>query len=200
MRSGHLGSPHTYGLALALTRCEQDSIEPCICPRSRVSRRHQIEIQHQAVTNKKPSSLVAIGIVRITTVYNINYKDFSYSGTTASNWAFAESGIAIMTVCGPMLRPLLDRLMPKSFISSRNTISQEKRKRYGQLQDHQVELVPRTVERSRALISAAADVRPHSEIDDDLRNGGVVEGREWYPRDGDVESGIHVQHCVTVES
>lgn len=51
-------------------------------------------ISNQASTNNGRFSVVAIGIVRITTVYNIDYKDFSFSSTTASNWAFAESGIA----------------------------------------------------------------------------------------------------------
>ena len=99
-----------------------------------------------------------------------------------------------------MLRPLLDRLKPQSLGSSRSTNTNERRKWYGQLQDHQLESVPRTVERSRALISAAAKVTPHSEINDELRNGGIVDGRESYTRDGDLESRIHVQHCVTVES
>ncbi len=140
------------------------------------------------MTDKGPFSVVVIGIVRITTVYNIDYRDFSYSGTTASNWAFAESGIAIMTVCGPMLRPLFDRMKPKSFLSSRftgtvgpgrYTHSHNTRKAYDQLQDHQIELVSSTGGKSRALTSAATTVAPHSGLEDEMSiERALGEGRE----------------------
>lgn len=45
-------------------------------------------VPHQAMIDKLPSSVVVIGIVRIATVYKIDYRDFPYSGTTASDWAF----------------------------------------------------------------------------------------------------------------
>ncbi len=160
------------------------------------------------MTDKGPFSVVVIGIVRITTVYNIDYRDFSYSGTTASNWAFAESGIAIMTVCGPMLRPLFDRMMPKSFLSSRHmgtggpgrfTRSHNTRKAYGQLQSHQIELVSGTGGESRALNSPIATVAPHSELEDELSiERALGGGRGRYVCEDDLEPGIHMQRGVTV--
>ena len=105
-----------------------------------------------------------------------------------------------------MLRPLFDRLMPKGLISSCRTVTarigrtHESRKAYGQLQDHQVELVPRTGEGSSAVMSAATTVTQHSEIGDELGMGRVVEGgKERYTSDGDLATGIHVQRCITVE-
>ena len=111
-----------------------------------------------------------------------------------------------------MLRPLFDRLMPKGLLSSHDTTStgtvgpgrftrnQESRKAYGQLQDYQIELVPPTGEGSTALISAAANVAPHSEIDDELGIGTASDGgRERYTHDDDLDTGIHVQRSITIE-
>ena len=111
-----------------------------------------------------------------------------------------------------MLRPLFDRLMPKGLLSSRDTTNtgnvgpgrftrqNESRKAYGQLQDYQIELMPPIGEGSTALISAAANVAPHSETDDELGIGRVSDGgRERYTHDDDLVTGIHVQRSITVE-
>ena len=146
--------------------------------------------------------------MRIVTVYSIDYKDFSYSATTASNWAFAESGVAIMTACGPILRPLFDRMMPKSFLSShhtgptnssRSTRSHNNRKAYGQLQEHEIELVAGISGSSRALTSSAATATPSSDLEDKRSFGRALgEGGERHTGDQDLEAGIHMQRSVTV--
>lgn len=165
-------------------------------------------ISDQAKTNEGPISVVAIGIVRIVTVYNIDYKDFSYSATTASNWAFAESGVAIMTACGPILRPLFDRMMPKTFLSSHrtghtssrhSTRSHNKRKAYGQLQEDQIELDAGMSGSSRALTSTAATASPPSDLEDKRSFGRALgEGGQRHTGEQDLEAGIHMQRSVTV--
>ena len=102
--------------------------------------------------------------------------------------------------------------MTKGLLSSRDTTStgtvgpgrftrkNESRKAYGQLQDHHIELVPPTGEGSTALISAAANVAPHSELDYELGIGRVSHGgREQYTHDDDLHTGIHVQRSITVK-
>ena len=107
-----------------------------------------------------------------------------------------------MTVCGPMLRPLFDRLMPKSFRqsgSSHSGHSQNTRKTYGQLQDHQVELVSGIGGSSRALTSPATIVAPHSELEDEMSIGGSLGGdREQHMHQNDLKPGIQMQRSVTV--
>ena len=145
--------------------------------------------------------------MRITTVYNIGYKDLSFSSTTASNWAFAESDTTIMTVCGPNLRPLFDRMMPKSFLSHRSTgavgsgrhTRSKTRKAYGQvqLQDYQIELVSGTGGGPSILTSVAAT--PYSEFENETSTGTALGGgRERRRAVNDLESGIHVQRSMTV--
>lgn len=86
-----------------------------------------------------------------------------------------------------MLRPLFDRMMPKSFFGSRYrttglvgsgrfTRGQNTREVYGQLQDHHIELESGTGGKSRTLTSAATHVTPRSKLEYGISLGRILKG------------------------
>jgi hypothetical protein len=66
-----------------------------------------------------------VSIFRIVSLVGVDfYGDFSYTVVKTDIWSTSEPGIAILIGCGPILRPVLQRIMPFRFLSgSRSNVS-----------------------------------------------------------------------------
>ncbi|PQE27428.1 integral membrane protein [Rutstroemia sp. NJR-2017a BVV2] len=66
-----------------------------------------------------------VSIFRIISLLGVDfYGDFSYTVVKTDIWSTSEPGIAILIGCGPILRPVLQRIMPFRFLpGSRSNIS-----------------------------------------------------------------------------
>lgn len=88
--------------------------------------------------------------MRVITINDVSYSDFSYSAAVASDWAYAEAGVAIITVCGTTFRPLLDKIKLGKITSWRHTSTSHPdsmhtatgHKAYGRLDDAGISLGP----------------------------------------------------------
>jgi hypothetical protein len=65
-------------------------------------------------------STLAIGAVRMSGIFTINFADFTYEATPTSIWSVTEIGTAIIVASSPIIRPLFDRVF-HSIVSSART-------------------------------------------------------------------------------
>lgn len=56
-----------------------------------------------------------ISILRINSLVTVSYTDITMSAAYPLLWSFIEPAIGITVACGPILRPLLEKLFPQSF-------------------------------------------------------------------------------------
>lgn len=70
---------------------------------------------------------LAVGIVRLVTVKNIDFTDFTYSSVPVYIWAPLEPGMALIVACGVTLKPYLSRLMAGvNRVTGRNSSGQSR--------------------------------------------------------------------------
>ncbi len=61
---------------------------------------------------------IAVSIIRVVTVVRTDFADLGYSVVPAFLSALAEPAIAIMVACAICTRPLLEKIIPKSWVQS----------------------------------------------------------------------------------
>ena len=90
---------------------------------------------HKSISKLTRTSVTVIGILRLAWLVDISYKpmvgDFSYDIRFC--YSAVETNLAIITACGPALRPLLKSWFPRLFssLSSGNTSGAPYGSRYG---------------------------------------------------------------------
>ena len=56
---------------------------------------------------------VGVGIARVVTIFQIDPKDYPWTGVPAIQWLIVEPSIAMVVVCLCVCRPLLEKLLPR---------------------------------------------------------------------------------------
>lgn len=59
-----------------------------------------------------------MSIVRITAVVRVNFEDVTFADYSAQIWTVVEVSVAIIVACLPLCRWLIDRMLPRSLLSS----------------------------------------------------------------------------------
>ena len=108
---------------------------------------------------------IIIGVVRVTSVLSVDFNDFVWSGTPAIEWALVEPGVAILVASGPILRPLFDKLIPRTFSRTVRTKTSSSDRQggfehqaYNTLSDDQFELVPNKAGISNSVYLKASSI------------------------------------------
>jgi hypothetical protein len=64
---------------------------------------------------------MAMGAVRMSGIFTIDFSDFTYAATQTSIWSVSEIGTAIVVASSPMIRPIFDKIFHSLSSSIRST-------------------------------------------------------------------------------
>ncbi|KAI9760262.1 MAG: hypothetical protein M4579_001776 [Chaenotheca gracillima] len=133
---------------------------------------------------------IIIGILRVVALVTIDFSDFSYSAKGIFIWSDLEPGIGIVVACGPLLRPLFEKIFPAAAAAiGRHTHTNNKgnhshdggphdTKNFNRLDDGEVPLKPMTGINSSMVTSEGAS---HKDLESDFKDDAMY---------GDLESAI----------
>jgi len=108
----NLVSTNTRGLGISTASHSQNSVKCCVCSGVIVS---------SLILGFPPSLLtsfnrsdVAAGAFRIVTILGVKFhSDVTHMAVNDEIWTMAEVSVTIVVACCPLLRPLLEKLIPK---------------------------------------------------------------------------------------
>jgi hypothetical protein len=64
-------------------------------------------------------SSVIFAVLRLLSLRNLDFEDFSYTVPSVITWTYAETGVIILVACSSLLRPVFDQLF-KKLLSTRS--------------------------------------------------------------------------------
>lgn len=159
---------------------------------------------------------VVFAVLRLLSLRDLDFDDFSYTVPSVVTWTAAETGVVILVACSPLLRPIFDKLF-RRFLSSGRSRNQYN---YGSSRNtpqfnSQSHMQPKSKASSKARSKTRSGFVTVGDSDESLELGDMVrEGRieskaeardrqgstaglhEW-PSDKDLRMGIMVEKEVS---